>query len=68
MNSTKIKNLFFGIIIALCTFVCGIAIFPTATVQEAKAVDENIPTYFSAVVKDSEDADVKAYQSGDTIL
>lgn len=68
MNSTKIKNLFFGIIIALCTFVCGIAIFPTATVQEAKAVDENIPTYFSAVVKDSEDADVQAYQSGETIL
>ncbi|HIV00995.1 MAG TPA: hypothetical protein IAA62_00310 [Candidatus Caccopulliclostridium gallistercoris] len=70
MNSTKIKNLFFGIIISLCTFVCGMAIFPTNNnLNFAKAEDGTVPSYFTAAVtNDDTGADVATYNSGDTVL
>lgn len=68
MNSTKIKNLFFGIIISLCTFVLGTAFFPISTPSKiAAAEDANIPNYFSAVSV-TEDNEVTPYQNGQTIL
>ena len=65
MNSTKIKNLFFGILIALCTFVCGMAIIPTNNQISVKAEDATIPSYFSATVQGENNVN---YQDGQTIL
>ncbi len=65
MNSTKIKNLFFGILIALCTFVCGMAIIPTNNQISVKAEDATIPSYFSASVQGENNVN---YQDGQTIL